>query len=253
MKAIFMAKNKTSSCKALNFLIEKNVEVPFAVIPQGNNKLREICNKNNIKIVTDSELYKLIKEDNEDIKSIDVVISFLYWKIIKKPLINLGKVGCINFHPAPLPDYRGVGGYNFAILNELKYWGVSAHYVDENIDTGDIIQVNEFEISNDITVLELERISQVELLKLFKAIITKILNDEELSSYTQSPDQGKYISKSDLEAAKEVTINSSQEEIDKKIRAFWFPPYDGAYIIIDGEKYTLVNKEMLKKIANNDS
>ena len=77
---------------------------------------------------------------------VDVVISFLFWKLIREPLISLGRVGCLNFHPAPLPDFRGVGGYNVAILEGLSSWGVSCHFVDERFDTGDVVEVERFPI-----------------------------------------------------------------------------------------------------------
>ena len=51
-----------------------------------------------------------------------------------------------------------------------------------------------------------------------------------------------------MEDTKKIDINDKIENIDKKIRAFWFPPYTGAYIEIKGKKYTLLNEEMLKKI-----
>ena len=51
------------------------------------------------------------------------MISFLYWRLIREPLISLGRIGCLNFHPAPLPDLRGLGGYNVAILEGLRRVG----------------------------------------------------------------------------------------------------------------------------------
>lgn len=245
-----MGKNKESSYKALSYLIDNNVNIPYAVIPDNKNLLKEICIKNNIKIINDSRLYELIEKENPTLQDIDIVISFLFWKRIKKPLISLSKLGCINFHPAPLPDYRGVGGYNFAILDDLNYWGVSAHFVDEKIDTGDIIQVNKFDISKNINIIELEKISQKELYLLFELIISKLMNNEKLNRIKQG--EGKYICKKELEKAKEVTINMSKEEIDKKIRAFWFPPYHGAYILIDNKKYTLVDEKILKELVSNN-
>ena len=64
---------------------------------------------------------------------VDLVVSFLFWNRIREPLISLGRIGCLNFHPAPLPDFRGVGGYNVAILEGLREWGVSCHFVDEQL------------------------------------------------------------------------------------------------------------------------
>ena len=79
---------------------------------------------------------------------VDVVISFLFWRLIREPLISLGRVGCLNFHPAPLPDFRGLGGYNVAMLDGLREWGVSCHFVDEGFDTGDIVEVERFPIDD---------------------------------------------------------------------------------------------------------
>lgn len=46
---------------------------------------------------------------------------------------------------------------------------------------------------------------------------------------------------------KEIKNN---DDIDTKIRAFWFPPYDGAYVMMNGKKYTLVNDFILSSLAN---
>ncbi len=249
MKVIFMGKNKESSCMALEYLLENNIEVVYAIVPENKSEIGEICKKNNIEIIKDTELYELIKMKDEKLKNIDLVLSFLFWKKIKKPIIDLSKKGCVNFHPAPLPEYRGVGGYNFAILDDLDYWGVSSHYVDETIDTGQIIKVQKFFIDKEnINTIELEKLSQEKLLELFKEFVKDILENKPITSTKQS--NGKYINKEMLEKSKEITINSKKEDIDKKIRAFWFPPYNGAYIEIDGKKYTLINDEMLKKIRN---
>ena len=64
---------------------------------------------------------------------VDLVISFLFWKRIREPLLSLGRIGCLNFHPAPLPDMRGVGGYNVAVLEGMSEWGVSCHFVDARL------------------------------------------------------------------------------------------------------------------------
>ena len=71
-----------------------------------------------------------------DLEGTDLVLSFLFWRLIRPPLIDLGRIGCLNFHPAPLPDWRGLGGYNVAVLEGLTEWGVSAHFVDEELRHG---------------------------------------------------------------------------------------------------------------------
>lgn len=241
MRILFLAKEKNSSCDALEFLIKNNNNVIGVVIPKESEKLKKICIENNIKMFNEITIYKEIEKIEADL-----IVSFLFWKKIKKVLIEKFKGRCINFHPAPLPEYRGVGGYNFAILDDLKYWGVSVHYIDENIDTGKIIETVHFPIEKNISAIELENKSQKYLLELFKKIIINFQNGIITDGFEQS--EGKYINKQELEDTKKIDINDKIENIDKKIRAFWFPPYTGAYIEIKGKKYTLLNEEMLKKI-----
>ena len=50
-----------------------------------------------------------------------------------------------------------------------------------------------------------------------------------------------------------MKANPRGDNIEKKIRAFWFPPYDGAYVEINGQKYTLINRQLLEEIALKDS
>ena len=58
--------------------------------------------------------------------------------------------------------------------------------------------------------------------------------------------EGKYISKKEMVDMMRVDIaNISKDELDDMIRAFWYPPYDGAGFEIDGNFYTLVNKQIL--------
>ena len=181
-------------------------------------------------------------------KEIDFVISYLYPKKIEEYLIKLPKKGCINFHPAPLPEFRGFIPYTFGILEGFPYWGVTAHYIDEEFDTGDIIQVKKFDSDLKIeTSQSLERKSQIHLFKLFKETINKISKGKELSRKKQA--KGRYFSKKKFEDLRRINEKDTIEIINKKIRAFWYPPHPGAYIKINGKEFSLINKELLEYIS----
>ena len=47
--------------------------------------------------------------------------------------------------------------------------------------------------------------------------------------------------------------NLENEDLDLKIRAFWFPPYEGAGFEVNGRFYTLVNDEILKSLQPKDT
>ena len=60
-------------------------------------------------------------------------------QIFKKRILNLPEKGVINCHAGKLPFYRGRNVLNWVLINDEKEFGVTTHFVDEGIDTGDII------------------------------------------------------------------------------------------------------------------
>ena len=186
---------------------------------------------------------------------VDLVVSYLYWRVIKKPLIENPKYGCINFHPAILPDWKGCGGYNIAILKKLSQWGVTAHYVNETVDTGPIIKVNYFDFDyKTATAASLEKITQEELVKLYKEVLLEVKEKGKLETLDVDNSKGTYISRKEMNDMKKITAEDLEsDDLDVKIRAFWFPPYDGAYIERNGKKYTLVDKEILDTLVDENT
>lgn len=70
---------------------------------------------------------------------IDLNVSMSFNQILKNQILNLAPKGFINCHAGKLPYYRGRNVLNWALINGEKEFGVTVHYVDEGIDTGDII------------------------------------------------------------------------------------------------------------------
>ncbi len=258
MRVIFMGR-KPVACKCLEYLIEKGIDVVVVVSSCKNQmevreeRLDALANRYGIPVTTESRLYnaierKVVPEYGFILRDIDLVLSILYPERIMQSLIDYPLLGCINFHPAPLPEYRGVGGYNFAIYENREQWGVSAHYIDTGLDTGDLIKVSRFDINSRIeTAFSLEQLTQSFLLKLFKEIMNEIIGGHTLPRIPQG--KGRYISYLDLEQLKRVTYTNTLDEIQRKIRACWYPPYDGATIDIGGESFTLVSKDLLREIS----
>jgi methionyl-tRNA formyltransferase len=189
--------------------------------------------------VSDEELHAAPPED------VDLVISFLFWKRIREPLLSLGRIGCLNFHPAPLPDLRGLGGYNVAILEGLPDWGVSCHFVDETFDTGDLVEVVRFPIDNRAeTAFSLDLRSQARLLELFQDVMARALAGEELPRAPQG--EGRYVDRAEFESLRVVRPG---DDLERKLRAFWYPPHPGAVLEVDGRRLTLVDERLLAEVA----
>jgi methionyl-tRNA formyltransferase len=233
-----MGKSKGSSVRSLDWLVERGADVAAVVAPE-QTALEQAARRHGLPLVSEAELYA------DPPGEVDVVVSFLFWNLIREPLISLGRVGCLNFHPAPLPDFRGVGGYNLAILEGLPEWGVSCHFVDEQFDTGDLVAVERFPIEPDVeTALSLDAKSQEHLAALFERVMQRVLDGEELPRTPQG--EGRYLSRAEFE---ELRVVRPGDDLDRKLRAFWYPPWPGAVIELDGRRLTLVDDDLLAGVA----
>jgi methionyl-tRNA formyltransferase len=183
------------------------------------------------------------------LSDVDVVISYLHSRKIRPALIELPKLGCFNFHPAPLPELRGLGGYNFAILDQMSYYGVSVHWVTPNIDAGDIVLVNRFPIDAQVeTALSLEAKSQAALSNLFVEWLNMIDGGGAIPAIPQG--KGRYINRHEMEEAKRIVPGESSESMDRRTRAFWFPPFTGAFLQVGERRFTVVPDCVLKELAS---
>lgn len=254
IKNVIFLGRKPGAVLALMHLLQQGIKIKLIIAPEKeeyNPTLRSVAKKYKITFFADDrKLYDLISKKSPLTKNINLVISYLFWKKIKNPLIKLPDCGCVNFHPAPLPDYKGRAGYNTAILEQEKNFGVSAHFIDsEDLDSGPIIKVLRFAINPKTeTVFSLERKTQIKLTQLFKEVIAILQNNKPRLIKNNG---GLYLSGQDLEKLKEVNLNKdSLSDINLKIRAFFFPPYQGAKIRLRGQEFTLINKEILELIYN---
>ena len=122
------------------------------------------------------EKVKKNEEFIEKIKSLqpDVICVVAYGKILPKELLEIPKLGCINVHGSLLPKYRGAAPIQWAVLNGDKTTGITTMYMDEGMDTGDMIFKEEVSIGDDETTGELweklEKIGGKILVKTLKAI-----------------------------------------------------------------------------------
>ena len=158
----------------------------------------------------------------------DVGISYLYPNIIKPDTLRLPRLGFLNFHTAPLPDFRGVAGINFAILERLHKWGVSVHWMNETIDTGPIIEVRRFPINPDNeTAYSLDFRAQTKLFQLYIDVVDKLLKGNSLIGKKQTG--GRYVSWKEFEAAQIIYPTDSSELKKLKERAFYYPPHGAVF------------------------
>jgi len=247
MKIVFMGRKKYGA-DMLQWTVDAGQTVVGVVTDSHfpNSPMLKKAEELNIPILSIEEVEQAFHSDP---MYADLVISYLYWKKIKEPLISTPKFGCINFHPQILPDWKGVAGYNIAILNKLKEWGASAHYVDEEIDTGKIIRVFKFDFDYRFeTAKSLEEKTQKIQCDLYRSVLTDLINGNITEENLIPNVGGQYISKKEMLAM--MHIDPKKDDIELKCHAFWFPPYSGATIELQGKRYTLVDDFILSQLKD---
>jgi len=152
MKIVFMG-TPDFAVNVLQGLID-NYEV-IGVVTQPDKRVgrhlelretpvKKLANKYNIKVFQPEK----IKEDYKDILELnpDIIITCAYGQIIPKEILDYPKYGCINVHASLLPKYRGGAPIHWSIINGDDKTGITIMYMDEGMDTGDIIEEESIDI-----------------------------------------------------------------------------------------------------------
>lgn len=116
-------------------------------------------------------------KDNSYSASFDLGVSYCYPRKIIEPLLSTPKNGFVNYHPGPLPKYKGPTELDDAIKNKEMQWGVTVHHMNEDYDTGKIIKIKKIDLHEPPTSpQELGAVSHYFLFQLFKETILDIYN-----------------------------------------------------------------------------
>lgn len=205
---------------------------------EAQNWLKKSFGEDNVLVFSSNERYKKIPSDIFNVSG-DLLISFLPPWIVPKEILNRFSQA-INFHPGP-PEYPGAGCYNFALYEEAKEYGVTCHHITPEIDAGPIIKVTKFPIYKFDTVESLRNRTLSYLLVLFYKIMDIILSNKELPLSEENWTR-KALTRKDIEKLCEITPDIPPNEIKKRIRAVTYPGMPGAYIFLDGYKFTYKEK-----------
>lgn len=198
-----------------------------------------------------------VRKNNEFIDEIkklnpDVICVVAYGKILPKEILDIPHLGCINVHGSLLPKYRGAAPIQWAVLNGDKTTGITTMYMDEGMDTGDMVLKQEVEIGENETTGELwERLSKIGgelLVETLKQIEQGIApRQKQGKDFTIAPMLNKEISKIDWE-------NKNAEQIKNLVRGL--NPIMGAYTFLEGKKIkfwkveSITDEELFKRFPD---
>jgi methionyl-tRNA formyltransferase len=162
----------------------------------------------------------------------DLIIVAAYGQILPKEILNLPPLGCLNIHTSLLPKYRGASPIHSAIAAGEKQSGVTIMWMDEGLDTGDILLQEPVTLSRRETAQTLhDRLAALGATTLLKAI--KLIQEGKAPHIKQDITQVTLTKKLRKEDG-HIKWDRPQREIDSHIRAM--TPWPSAYAWIPQEK-----------------
>lgn len=169
----------------------------------------------------------------------DIGLSVFFGYILRKPLLDLFPNGCLNIHPAYLPYNRGSYPNVWSIVEGTPA-GVTLHYIDESIDTGDIVAQKQVEVLPTDTGETLYRRLEQASLELLQTMWPQIVSGT-LSPVPQDKLSGTHHFMQDVAQLDQIDINREYkaQELINILRARTFPPYRGAHIEVDEQRIYL--------------
>ncbi len=180
----------------------------------------------------------------------DLCLSIYYRNIFTKRFLTVPPMGFINLHPSLLPKYRGAMPSLWALFNGEKKVGITLHYIDEGIDSGDIIVQKSYTLPRRITGYKLHIRLMWMGMSLIKSYLPRILNNTAPRTL-QNHNEATYYSAFETKS-RTIDWFSTSDRILSRIKALT-KPYDGAMthvlekevIFWNGLKYKL-SKHYLK-------
>jgi len=147
----------------------------------------------------------------------DLLISFISSWIYPSSLLSSAAIAAINFHPGS-PEYPGTGCTNFAFYEEAKEYGITCHHMSPSVDSGKIIQVKRFPITEKDTVYSVTQHCYKLIEDSFYELMEGLLQGKSLL-VTNEQWKRKPFTRKQLDELCTITPDMPEEEIQKRIKA----------------------------------
>ncbi len=168
-----------------------------------------------------------------------------YNKILRSPVIEIPPKGTINLHGGRLPEYRGAAPINWQIINGEKSGGCCIIYVDEGIDTGDIIAQEIYPITPQDTHASV----LAKTLEIFPALLVRVLDqieDGSVQVVKQDPLAGSYYTRRYPRDSRIHWERMTDVQVHNLVRGM-HGPYPAAFTFRGGENVEINQTRLLKE------
>src|SRR5205807_7853543 len=162
----------------------------------------------------------------------DVIVVMAYGQILPRAVLEIPNVACLNLHASLLPRWRGAATIQAAVAAGDREAGMTVMYMDEGLDTGDILPQRKIDISPSETGATLhDRLAQIAPEALLESL--RLLAAGSAPRVPQDQTLATYAPKLNREAGR-INWNETAEGIERKIRAY--NPWPGAFTDVKDRK-----------------
>jgi methionyl-tRNA formyltransferase len=172
------------------------------------------------------------RQSIEEIRALvpDAIVVMAYGQILPRAILEIPAAGCLNLHASLLPRWRGAAPIQATIAAGDRETGITVMYMDEGLDTGDILLQRKIEILPTDTGESLhDRLAQIAPEALLESL--KLLAKQTAPRIPQESTLATYAPKLKREDGR-IDWSEPAEVIERKIRAF--NPWPGAVMELDG-------------------
>ncbi len=170
LKSLIKFSKKKNSPIVIEKIISNNIKSYGLTYAQKYNIDKKIFSFKN-KPIAEKKILKLLK-----INKISLICLAGFMKILSKKFLKSFSGKVINIHPSLLPKYKGLNTHERVIKNNEKYSGCTVHYVNEKLDSGQIIMQKRVKILKNDTIYSLKKRILKNEHRLYPAAIKKIFN-----------------------------------------------------------------------------
>ena len=124
----------------------------------------------------------------------DLLVSAYFSQILKADILQIARFGVLNIHPGWLPAYRGAMAYFWVLHNGSDRAGVSVHWIDEGIDSGEILERRSFPIPDNATQETVLMLTAVIGTRLLRRVMRRLQSGQPARKVSTEPElsQGDY-------------------------------------------------------------
>ena len=207
--------------------------------------IKKLAIKENIPVLTPVKL----KEEYQSILNYEpeLIVTCAYGKIVPKVILDYPKYGCINIHASILPKYRGSAPMQWAIANVEKETGITLMYMDEKMDTGDIIDIEKIPILDDDDLGSIHDKMSLLGSSILEKNFSNIINNN--ISRVKQDDTKATLAPMITREMELLDFNDYGKNIINKIRAF--SPYPLTRTMINNEEVKIVKAKFIRKENTN--